>query len=67
MPIVLRRPLIQRQLRQQQLLLHLRKMQMVYGIIPVAMDVQGEPELLVLVVDVVVPWLITRLIISKSL
>ena len=45
--------------------LNLLKMQPVSGIIPVEMAAQAEPEQLLLVVLVAVPWLITPLITSR--
>ena len=42
-------------------------MQLEYGIIPVAQVALEVQELLALVALVVVPWLITKLIISKNL
>ena len=47
------------------LLLKLVKIQLEYGIIPVQKDVQGDLDLLELVAIVVMPWFITKHIISK--
>jgi hypothetical protein len=65
--IILRLLLTQQFLQSRHLLpQELLKMQRVYGITPVEMGAQGEPELRALVALVVVPWRITPLIISKE-